>query len=105
MPIFLSFIFGLITGSFFNVVIIRLDRFYDDLSGGLKDIFRVFGGRSRCPKCKNNLSWRELVPVASFFIQKGKCVKCGLPISWQYPLVELGTGIVFALIVMKYFVV
>jgi len=46
--------------------------------------------------------WYELIPVLSFLIQSGKCRKCASSISHQYPLVELLTGIVFALIAYKF---
>ena len=103
MNIILSFIFGLIAGSFLNVVIIRSDDFYNLPEQRKKSLFGLLGGRSHCPNCKKILTWRELVPVLSFFIQKGRCNHCRLPISWQYPLVELGTALVFVLITMQYF--
>ena len=82
------FVFGLIIGSFLNVIILR----YDNLSW--KSLF----GRSHCLSCGNSLRWYELVPVLSFLFQKGKCRKCGKKISWQYPLVEMLTAFLFLLI-------
>jgi len=79
--------FGLVTGSFLNLVIYRLH------SGE-----SVVRGRSHCPKCGKILSWYELVPVLSFFIQKGRCRGCKDKISWQYPIVEISTTIVFTLV-------
>jgi prepilin signal peptidase PulO-like enzyme (type II secretory pathway) len=81
------FIFGLIIGSFLNVVICRLAE-----GGSL-----VFD-RSRCPKCAHTLSWYELVPVASFIIQRARCRACKEKISWQYPLVELAAASLFVFI-------
>ncbi len=81
------FIFGLVIGSFLNCVIYRLEKEESFLKG-----------RSYCPHCKHQLSWQDLIPVLSFFILKGKCRYCGKPISYQYPLVEIGTGILFLLI-------
>lgn len=48
--------------------------------------------------CSHKLRWYELIPVFSFLIQSGRCRRCASGISHQYPLVEFGTGLVFALI-------
>lgn len=108
--LFFSFVLGLIAGSFLNVVVYRLYReFYqEEISdnaggrGGRSALF-VIGGRSFCPQCRVKLRWFELIPVVSFIIQKRKCNSCGGAISWQYPLVELGTAVVFVLIAWRYF--
>ena len=84
---FFVFIFGLICGSFLNSVVWRL---YTGKS------FLV--GRSICPKCGHKLAWYDLIPVFSFILLKGKCRYCHQKISWQYPLVEIATGLVFLLI-------
>lgn len=84
MEAFLVFVFGLAIGSFLNVIIYRLAE------GG-----SIVFDRSRCPHCGHALSWYELVPLVSFFIQRAKCRQCHAPISWQYPLVEAATGILF----------
>src|SRR3989339_357654 len=76
------FIFGLIIGSFLNVVILRIGK-------------KTLAGRSACVSCDKTLSWYELIPVISFLIQKGKCRGCGEKVSWQYPTVEILTGIMF----------
>lgn len=52
--------------------------------------------------CNRELRWYELIPVLSFLIQSGKCRRCASRISHQYPLVELVTGLVFALIAFKF---
>ncbi len=80
----LVFFFGLSLGSFLNVVICRLDT---------KE--SILTSRSHCPLCGEILKWYELIPVLSFIIQKGRCRHCGEKISWQYPLVELSTGVLF----------
>jgi len=80
------FIFGLIIGSFLNVVILRYNT------------GRTLSGRSLCFSCGKKLHWYELVPVLSFIIQRGKCRGCRARISWQYLMVELLTGLLFALI-------
>ncbi len=77
------FLTGLIVGSFLNCVIYRL---------------AFPRGRSFCPYCKHILSWQDLIPVLSFFILRGECRYCGKKISWQYPLVEIATGLLFVLI-------
>ncbi|MBI4136239.1 MAG: prepilin peptidase [Candidatus Vogelbacteria bacterium] len=77
------FIFGLIVGSFLNVVIYRYQTGYTVL------------GRSECLICGKKLKWFELVPVLSFIIQGGRCRVCQAKISWQYPVVELLTAALF----------
>ena len=84
MSYFLIFIFGLIIGSFLNVVICRL-----------KTKESIFFTRSKCPKCGVVLKWYDLIPVLSFLIQKGKCSYCRGKISLQYPIVEIITGLLF----------
>jgi len=48
--------------------------------------------------CGNKLTWKELIPLFSFAVQKGSCKKCKTKISWQYPLVEFIAGAIFVLI-------
>lgn len=100
MPYFiylLRFLFGTIIGSFLNVPICRFRENEPFLAGS------HFLGRSRCLSCKKILSWKELIPLFSFLIQFGKCRNCGKSISWQYPLVEFLTGLVFILIPLRFF--
>ncbi len=78
-----SGVLGLILGSFLNVVVLRY---------GVKTL----KGRSRCPKCATTLRWYELIPLVSYCIQLGRCRHCESAISIRYPLVELITGIAFA---------
>ena len=94
------FILGTIIGSFLNVVILRLGtgRLFKGIS--FKD--KTKQDRSICFSCGKTLKWYELIPVLSFFFQKGRCAKCYSKISWQYPIVELVTGAMFV-IVFKYF--
>jgi prepilin signal peptidase PulO-like enzyme (type II secretory pathway) len=80
------FLLGTIIGSFLNVVIYRF--------GTGKMISR---GRSICMTCNRTLRWYELIPVFSFLIQSGRCRRCASKISHQYPSVEFGTGLLFAL--------
>lgn len=79
----ISALFGLIIGSFLNVVILRLP----DENASI-----VFPA-SHCPKCGHNLSWYENIPVLSYCILAGKCRSCKASISIQYPMVELLTAI------------
>ena len=78
------FVLGLEVGSFLNCVIYRLGKNESFLKG-----------RSYCPHCKHILSWKDLIPILSFLILKGKCRYCHQKISIQYPLVELATGFIF----------
>ncbi len=78
------FLLGLVAGSFLNVLVTRTER--NELPTG----------RSHCDTCAATLSWRELIPIMSFVYQKGRCLHCGTVLSVQYPLMELGTGIVFS---------
>ncbi len=80
------FILGLIVGSFLNVVVYRLN------------LVESISGRSHCPRCKKNIRWYDNVPLVSFIILSARCRDCGEKISWQYPLLELATGIIFALV-------
>ncbi|MBU6415024.1 A24 family peptidase [Patescibacteria group bacterium] len=99
LVLLLAFLFGLSVGSFLNVVILRYHKADSDSSGFA---FHLLRGRSHCPHCKKTLGFWELIPVLSFLMQGGRCQSCRKPISWQYPLVELATGVVFALIVWQY---
>lgn len=91
MTLIIVFIFGLIIGSFLNVVIWRMHARESILTG-----------RSHCPKCRHVLGPLELIPIFSFLIQRGKCRHCGKKISWQYPIVEVATGVLFLLVYLPY---
>jgi len=80
------FAIGTTIGSFLNCVIWRS---YANES--------VMKGRSYCPKCRHKLAWFDLVPLFSFIFLRGKCRYCKKTISWQYPAVELATGVLFVL--------
>jgi prepilin signal peptidase PulO-like enzyme (type II secretory pathway) len=80
------FILGLIIGSFLNVVIYRLN------------VAESFLGRSHCPHCKNKIRWYDNIPLFSFILLRMKCRDCEKRISWQYPLVEFFTGVIFTLV-------
>lgn len=80
------FLLGLSVGSFLNVLIDRLPKGES-----------VIKGRSYCDHCHHKLCWYDLVPFFSFVLLKRRCRYCKKQISWQYPLVELTTGILFLL--------
>lgn len=80
----LVIIFGLIIGSFLNALIFRLH------SGE-----SIADGRSLCPHCRHTLAWFDLLPVVSFLWLRGRCRYCQRSISWQYPVVEAITAILF----------
>jgi len=88
--VFVVVCLGLIVGSFLNMVIYRLKN------GG-----KLALDRSRCTKCKKELGILDLIPVLSFLLLKGRCRYCKKKISWQYPIVELATGIIFVFIFLN----
>ncbi len=92
MSYFFLFVFGLAIGSFLNVVSLRYQpgqKLFD---------FKVIDGRSRCPHCQKQLNWYELIPVLSFIFQKGRCRSCHQKISFQYPFVEILSGLIFVFV-------
>ncbi len=78
------FVFGLIMGSFFNVLIWRIPRKESILRPG-----------SHCPDCKEKLTFIELIPIVSFLVQRGTCRNCKAKISLWYPAVEFVTALGF----------
>ena len=87
----LVFITGLCIGSFLNVVILRT----------LSEESIVFPA-SKCPKCQTPLKWWHNIPVLSYILLRGKCAFCKEPISIQYPIIELITGIIYTVLFMKF---
>lgn len=87
------FILGACVGSFINMAVYRV---YNKLP---------FFGNSFCDKCKKRLTLKELIPIFSFFLNKGKCNGCGYRIPKQYVLVEAITAISFALTSFAYLMV
>jgi leader peptidase (prepilin peptidase)/N-methyltransferase len=77
--------FGLVFGSFLNVVIYRVPRGES-----------IVAPRSRCPKCGTTLGALDNIPVVSYVVLGGRCRTCRAPISAQYPIVELSTAGLFA---------
>ena len=78
------FLLGLVIGSFLNVVVYRVIHGDSPLRG-----------RSVCPKCGKKISWWDNIPLISFVLLRGKCRYCRKQISWQYPMLELLTGMLF----------
>lgn len=88
---FIIFIKGLLFGSFFNVVGLRIP---------IKQSIIMPG--SVCPECRKNLSVIELIPIISFLIQRGKCRNCKERISAVYPVMEFITGFLFVFAFIHY---
>jgi len=77
--------FGLLIGSFLNVVVYRVPAKQS-----------IVSPPSACPNCSTPIRRRDNIPVLSWLILRGKCRDCRAPISRRYPLVELATGLFFA---------
>lgn len=87
----LVFIFGTIIGSFLNVVVLRYNTGVSFVTG-----------KSKCFSCSKDLHWYELIPLFSFLMLRGKCLKCNSKISYQYPIVEFITGMIFVGMFIKF---
>jgi leader peptidase (prepilin peptidase)/N-methyltransferase len=85
----LAGILGLLVGSFLNVVVWRLPRG--------ESLVRP---RSRCPSCGTAIRPWDNIPVVSWLVLRGRCRDCGARIAPRYPLVELATGVLYALVVV-----
>lgn len=88
---FMAFVFGAMIGSFLNVCVYRIPKAES-----------VVKGRSHCPKCGQGIGWYDNIPILSWLILGAKCRNCAQPISWQYPLVEGITGLLFLLVFLKF---
>jgi len=91
MELVVAFIFGIVFGSFLNVVILRIP----------KDESIVFGG-SHCTSCGNKLKAWHNIPLLSWLFLRGKCSYCKAKISIQYPLIELVSGLIFVALAYKF---
>ena len=106
-------IFGLMVGSFLNVVIYRLpimlknqwNRECEEWLGthdtAVEDIAKPFNliiPRSRCPNCGHKITALENIPILSYVVLRGRCTLCEAPISMQYPLIETLTGVLSLLV-------
>jgi len=106
-------IFGLLIGSFLNVVVYRLpimrQREFDNYiahEAGKElphqDRFNLMVPRSRCPHCGHQIGALENIPVISWLVLRGKCSQCKAPISARYPVVEAVTGLLSAAVVWHF---
>src|SRR3954468_3511190 len=106
-------LFGLLFGSFLNVVIHRLpkmmqresDNYVAEESGKPPphtDRYNLMVPRSACPHCGRQISAFENVPVISYLALRGKCAGCKAPISARYPIVEAVTGVISAFLVWRF---
>ena len=113
--IFLALILGLLVGSFLNVVIYRvpegLNRSWKlqakqmldlPLDQGEGERFNILMPPSHCPSCKAAIKPWQNIPILSYVLLKGQCKHCQTAISLRYPLVELLTGLVFAVCAWKF---
>ena len=113
--IFLALVLGLLVGSFLNVVIYRvpegLNRSWKlqakqmldlPLEQGEGERFNILMPPSHCPSCKTAIKPWQNIPILSYVLLKGQCKHCQTAISLRYPLVELLTGLVFAVCAWKF---
>ncbi len=84
-------VFGLAVGSFLNVFVLRFE-----------ELETIWISRSKCPKCKKVLQWPDLVPFFSYIFLRARCRYCKKPISYQYPIVEGLTALLFVLDYWKF---
>jgi leader peptidase (prepilin peptidase) / N-methyltransferase len=100
----LSLAFGLMVGSFLNVVIHRLPKMMErdwqaqcaEMRGETPPAaapFSLVRPRSRCPACDHPISAAENIPVLSYLVLRGRCSACKTPISLRYPVIELLSGL------------
>jgi leader peptidase (prepilin peptidase)/N-methyltransferase len=106
-------IFGLMIGSFLNVVVYRLPKMMErqwavecaEATGTplpAAQPFNLMVPRSRCPHCNHPIAWHENIPVVSYLLLRGKCGACKAAISPRYPLVEAATGALFFFCVWRW---
>ena len=114
-------LFGLLIGSFLNVVIYRLpkmmerqwaieaasmglgaDSAQDGTTPPEPPRFNLSTPRSRCPACGHEVRWHENIPVLSYLFLRGRCSACKVRISIRYPLVEIATGALFFFCIQRW---
>jgi leader peptidase (prepilin peptidase)/N-methyltransferase len=112
-PTLAAALFGLLIGSFLNVVIYRIpkmmqresDNYVAEESGKEaphSEAFNLMVPRSACPHCGHRITALENIPIVSYVALGGKCSACKAPISIRYPAVELLTGLLSALMVWNF---
>ena len=108
-----SIVFGLMVGSFLNVVIHRLPKMMDNAEKAYvaetygvvtpaQSKYNIVTPRSACPSCGHNITALENIPVISYLILGGKCKGCKTKISLRYPLIEALTGALIGAVAYKY---
>lgn len=127
----LALLFGLMIGSFINVVVVRVpprlhrqwlkacqDTLIDSSNTSVDHASDAFNGfannqsdnealpnlwwpRSHCPKCKHPIAFYDNIPVVSWLILKGRCRHCDAPISARYPIIEILTALLWMIVVWK----
>ncbi len=108
-------VFGLVVGSFLNVVIYRLPAMLERdwraqcaallnsaTAAAPAEKFNLATPRSTCPKCGHPIRAYENVPLFSYLLLRGRCSACGTKISLRYPLIELATGILSAAVAWRF---
>lgn len=118
-PLFLTgvFVFGLLIGSFLNVVILRLPaRLEFEWRSQCNELLEIesqdveppeapadiMWSRSQCPKCGHMITAFENIPLLSYLYLKGRCASCKTPISIRYPLIEASTAILFLVVAVHF---
>jgi leader peptidase (prepilin peptidase) / N-methyltransferase len=109
----LAGLFGLLIGSFLNVVIHRVPKMMQRESDNYvafesgqplpnTDHYNLVVPRSACPHCNHQITALENIPVISYLLLRGKCASCKAPISPRYPVIELLTGVLSAFLVWRF---
>ena len=117
----LASLFGIMVGSFLNVVVHRLPQMMErqwardcaemtvaavDVPAGaanaVPDAFNLMVPGSRCPSCGHRIRWHENIPLLSYLMLRGRCSACGTAIGLRYPGVELVTGAAAAYCVSRW---
>lgn len=112
-PTLVAALFGLLIGSFLNVVIHRIPKMMQRESDNYvahesgkelphTDRYNLMVPRSSCPHCGHQITAMENIPVVSWLVLGGKCRSCKAPISPRYPIVELVTGLISGLLVWTF---
>jgi leader peptidase (prepilin peptidase)/N-methyltransferase len=96
LQVALAFGFGLLIGSFTNVLIYRLPRMMLSNDTDTTSTYNLSLPASHCPQCLTPLKIWHKIPLLSFFALKGKCAFCHQPVSGLYPLVELAVAAIWA---------
>lgn len=113
--VILAVLLGLMIGSFLNVVIYRLPLMIEqqwraqcaelleqENPDADKPTLTLWGPRSQCPQCGHLITAAENIPLFSYFRQHGRCAHCHAPISIQYPVVEMISGILAGIVAWKF---